>query len=67
MYKVPDRLTVFFSLPFSTPTHRFAMGNTMAAYGTFADAGNTGALKVVLSGSKQADAVSEDFAEAALA
>jgi alcohol dehydrogenase len=29
-------------------THRFALGDTMAAYDTFADAANTGALKVVL-------------------
>jgi alcohol dehydrogenase len=31
-------------------THRFALGDTMAAYDTFADAANTGALKVVLQG-----------------
>jgi alcohol dehydrogenase len=31
-------------------THRFALGDTMSAYDTFADAANTGALKVVLSG-----------------
>jgi alcohol dehydrogenase len=31
-------------------THRYALGDTMAAYDTFADAGNTGALKVVLDG-----------------
>ena len=31
-------------------THRFAMGDTMAAYDTFADAANSGALKVVLQG-----------------
>ncbi len=48
-------------------THRFAMGDTMSAYDTFADAGNTGALKVVLSGSTQAGAASEDIAEPALA
>jgi alcohol dehydrogenase len=29
-------------------THRFAFGDTMAAYDTFADAANTGALKVIL-------------------
>jgi alcohol dehydrogenase len=29
-------------------THRFALGDTMAAYDTFADAASTGALKVVL-------------------
>jgi alcohol dehydrogenase len=31
-------------------THRFALGETMAAYDTFADAANTNALKVVLQG-----------------
>jgi alcohol dehydrogenase len=31
-------------------THRFRLGETMAAYDTFADAANTGALKVVLQG-----------------
>ena len=31
-------------------THRFAMEDTMGAYDTFADAANTGALKVVLCG-----------------
>lgn len=32
-------------------THRFALGDTMAAYDAFADAATTGALKVVLQGS----------------
>jgi alcohol dehydrogenase len=31
-------------------THRFFLGDTMTAYDTFADAANTGALKVVLQG-----------------
>jgi alcohol dehydrogenase len=31
-------------------THRFALGDTMSAYDTFADAANTEALKVVLEG-----------------
>ncbi len=31
-------------------THRFALGDTMDAYDTFADAASTGALKVVLQG-----------------
>ncbi len=31
-------------------THRYALGDTMAAYDTFADAANSGALKVVLQG-----------------
>jgi alcohol dehydrogenase len=33
-------------------THHVALGDTMAAYDTFADAANTGALKVVLDGSE---------------
>ncbi len=32
-------------------THHFSLGDTMSAYDTFADAANTGALKVVLQGS----------------
>jgi hypothetical protein len=34
-------------------THRFALGDTMDAYDTFADAANTHALKVVLEGTKR--------------
>ena len=34
-------------------THRFALGDTMSAYDTFADAAKTGALKVVLSASER--------------
>jgi alcohol dehydrogenase len=34
-------------------THRFALGDTMSAYDTFADAANTNALKVVLQGSER--------------
>jgi alcohol dehydrogenase len=33
-------------------THRFALDDTMSAYDTFADAANTGALKVVLQADK---------------
>ena len=33
-------------------THRFALGETMAAYDVFADAANSGALKVVLQGAE---------------
>jgi alcohol dehydrogenase len=33
-------------------THRFALGDTMSAYDTFADAASTGALKVVLGGTE---------------
>src|SRR4029078_10181212 len=32
--------------------HRYVLGDTMAAYDTFADAANTNALKVVLEGSE---------------
>ncbi len=35
-------------------THRYPLGDTMAAYDTFSDAANTGALKVVLEGSELA-------------
>jgi alcohol dehydrogenase len=35
-------------------THRFALGETMSAYDTFADAASTHALKVVLEGSERA-------------
>jgi alcohol dehydrogenase len=31
-------------------THHYALEDTMAAYDTFADAANTGALKIVLQG-----------------
>jgi len=48
-------------------THRFALGDTMSAYDTFGDAANTGALKVVLSGSDRAAAGAERVAESALA
>jgi alcohol dehydrogenase len=34
-------------------THRFALGDTMSAYDTFADAASTGALKVVLDGNRR--------------
>src|SRR5271163_1907610 len=37
-------------------THRFALEDTMAAYDTFADAGATGALKVVLQGEQSVGA-----------
>jgi alcohol dehydrogenase len=37
-------------------THRFALGETMSAYDTFADAANTHALKVVLQGEHAAEA-----------
>jgi len=34
-------------------THHYALDDTMTAYDTFADAANTGALKVVLEGSER--------------
>jgi alcohol dehydrogenase len=36
-------------------THHYALADTMAAYDTFADAANTGALKIVLSGTDSND------------
>ncbi len=48
-------------------THRFAIGDTMSAYDTFADAANTGALKVVLSGSERPAAAAASATEPALA
>jgi len=48
-------------------THRFAIGDTMSAYDTFADAANTGALKVVLSGAERPAAAATSAAEPALA
>jgi alcohol dehydrogenase len=48
-------------------THRFALDDTMPAYDTFADAANTNALKVVLSGSESTSAAHERAAEKALA
>jgi alcohol dehydrogenase len=46
-------------------THRYALEDTMAAYDTFADAANTGALKVVLQGS-ESDTPRSDRAAIAL-
>ena len=48
-------------------THRFALGDTMSAYDTFADAAKTGALKVVLSASERQGAAAARVAEPALA
>ncbi len=45
-------------------THRFALGDTMAAYDTFADAANTHALKVVLDAHKSTSAPTEHLATA---
>jgi len=45
-------------------THRFALGDTMAAYDTFADAANTGALKVVLQGGADPSSASGAASEA---
>ena len=46
-------------------THRFALGDTMAAYDTFADAADSGALKVVLCGLASTSTPSEDVAATA--
>ncbi len=45
-------------------THRFELGDTMAAYDTFADAANSGALKVVLRGPESPSAPAEQTATA---
>jgi alcohol dehydrogenase len=45
-------------------THRFGLGDTMAAYDTFADAARTGALKVVLRGSTSPTDPSKEHAPA---
>jgi alcohol dehydrogenase len=54
-YTIPQLMKLVLSghldpLPFVT--HRFALGDTMAAYDTFEDAANASALKVVLEGSR---------------
>ena len=48
-------------------THRFALQDTMAAYDTFAAAADTGALKVVLSGSERRGAAAQPAREMATA
>jgi alcohol dehydrogenase len=48
-------------------THRFELGDTMAAYDTFADAANSGALKVVLQGSTVSSPVAETEQSVAVA
>ena len=45
-------------------THRFPMSDTMAAYDAFADAANTGALKVVLYGPESTSPHKEQLATA---
>jgi len=40
-------------------THRLPLSDTMAAYDTFADAANTGALKIVLEGGESSSGSSE--------
>ncbi len=47
-------------------THRFALGETMAAYDTFADAANSGALKVVLQGEVARPSTPQAHADAVL-
>jgi alcohol dehydrogenase len=48
-------------------THRYALGETMAAYDTFADAANSGALKVVLQGANGSGRTIETEQSAAVA
>jgi len=48
-------------------THRFPLGDTMAAYDTFADAATTGALKVVLQGAGVSSAAAQTERIAAVA
>ena len=48
-------------------THRFALGDTMAAYDTFADAATTDALKVVLEGSERDPGANGRVAESVVA
>jgi alcohol dehydrogenase len=48
-------------------THRFALGDTMTAYDVFADAANSGALKVVLQGSNVSTPVAETEQSVAVA
>ena len=53
-YTIPQLLSLVSSGrldPTPFVTHRYALGDTMDAYDTFADAANTGALKVVLDAS----------------
>jgi alcohol dehydrogenase len=47
-------------------THHYPLGDTMTAYDTFADAANTGALKVVLQGARANSAVAETERVAAI-
>ena len=54
-YSIPRLLKLIVSGrldPTLFATHRFALGDTMAAYDTFADAATSGALKVELEGSE---------------
>ena len=46
-------------------THRFPLGDAMAAYDVFADAASSGALKVVLDGTESTSAHKEQLATAA--
>ena len=48
-------------------THHFALGHTMSAYDTFADAANSGALKAVLQGSGANSSAGETERVAAVA
>ena len=48
-------------------THRFPLEDTMSAYDTFADAANSGALKVVLCGPESTTALAGQAAAIAVA
>ncbi|HMS62355.1 MAG TPA: zinc-dependent alcohol dehydrogenase family protein [Solirubrobacteraceae bacterium] len=48
-------------------THRFPLGDTMGAYDVFADAANSGALKVVLEGADRPDGLTASTGAAAAA
>src|SRR5579884_4045260 len=47
-------------------THRFGLDDTMAAYDTFTDAANSGALKVVLCGTESTSRPTEAARDAAV-
>lgn len=69
-YSIPQLLRLIINGrldPTLFATHHFALGETMAAYDTFADAGSTGALKVVLSRAGDGAQVSATQQEAATA
>src|SRR5947209_8483441 len=69
-YSIPQLLRLIASGrldPSLFATHRFPLDDSMSAYDTFADAADTGALKVVLYGSESADVLAAGAAEAVTA